>query len=58
MVQVPVTAQAYQYIEKFGAKGARAYARRLTGLRVQTREQKALVAALWSEINRSTVKGA
>lgn len=55
---VPVTAQAYQYVDKFGAKGGRAYARKLASLRVQTREQKALVAALWLEINRRTVKGA
>lgn len=48
----PVTAQAFQYVERFGARGARAYARRLAALRVRTREQNALVAALWREINR------
>jgi hypothetical protein len=57
---VPVTAQAFQYIEKFGVSGGRALARRLAGHRVQTREQKALVVSLWREINRrnQAAKGA
>ena len=52
MSETPVTAQAFQYIERFGTKGGRAYARKLASHWVQTRAQKALTAALWQEINR------
>lgn len=57
-IPLPATAQAYQYVQKFGAKGGRAYARRLGSLRIQTREQKVLVATLWREINLVSAKGA
>lgn len=52
MVTLPATAQAFQYIDKFGTKGGRAYARKLASHRIQTSAQKALIAALWQEINR------
>lgn len=52
MNEIPVTAQAFQYVEKFGTKGGRAYVRKLASHRIQTREQKALIAALWREITR------
>lgn len=50
---LPITAQAHQYVLRFGAKGARAYVRRLSELRVKTSEQRALTAALWREINQA-----
>jgi hypothetical protein len=49
---LPVTAQAFQYIEKFGVAGGRAQARKIASIRVKTREQKMFQAALWQEINR------
>jgi hypothetical protein len=51
-IPLPTAAQAFQYVERFGTKGGRSYARKLAGLSVKTTAQKALVAALWQEINR------